>query len=93
MHKDDEEFVVKVLKMFEQAYFRSSALETILEFQKIPRWKEQAAELATHPNVQPQLRAAFQRIYASFEHDQPQTDRPNALQELLKLLPTTGKIQ
>jgi hypothetical protein len=93
MDKTDEEFIVKVLRLFEVAFFRNLALETLLEFHKIPHWKTHADQMTIDPRVQPETRAAFQRIYASFERDQPQTNRQNALQEFLKLLPTTGKIQ
>ena len=92
MDKLDEEFIVKVLQMFEVAFFRNLALETILESHEVPYWKTHADQMTSDTRIQPQTRAAFQRIYASFEHDQPRTDRPNALQELLRLLPTTGKI-
>jgi hypothetical protein len=74
MDRQDEEFVVKVLKMFEAAHIRNVALETILELHKVPYWKTHADEMAIDPRVQPEIRAAFQRIYASFEHDQRQSE-------------------
>ncbi|MGA9391769.1 MAG: hypothetical protein WBV69_15135 [Candidatus Sulfotelmatobacter sp.] len=93
MDKIDEEFIVKILQMFEEAYLRSFASQTILEFHKVPHWETHVEGMVADPRVQPELREAFQRIYASFAPGRTPADRGTELLKLLKLLPTSGKIQ
>ena len=93
MGKIDNEFILAILQMFEEAYFRNLALEALCDARSIPKWQEIVELFAASPEVQPETRAAFRSLRKELERDQSQSDQTNALQAFLKLLPVSGKIQ
>ena len=93
MGKIDNEFILAILQMFEEAYFRNLALEALCEARSIPKWQEIVEQFAVSPEVQPETRGAFRSLRKELEHDQSRSDPTNALQAFLKLLPVSGKIQ
>ncbi|HLZ43279.1 MAG TPA: hypothetical protein VKQ11_20090 [Candidatus Sulfotelmatobacter sp.] len=93
MNKPDNEFILAILQMFEEAYFQNLAFEALCEVRAIPHWQEIVKQFAASPEIQPETRAAFAALRKELEHDHSRSDQTNALQALLKLLPTSGKIQ
>jgi hypothetical protein len=93
MDKADNEFLLKILEMLEQAYFKNLALEGLVESCNLANWRTMVDRATLDPRIQPQTRAAFLSLRQALEHDQPQIDRTSALQALLKLVPITTKIQ
>jgi hypothetical protein len=83
----DKQALLSALRNVERLHFQNLALETLLEFYKVPNWKAQSERLASDRAIQPELRAEFQTLYAELEHDPDLS----AVQAFLLSLPTSGK--
>jgi len=60
----DKQVLLSALRAVEKLHFQNVALETLLEFYKIPNWKAQRDKLAADKKIQPELRAGFHALYA-----------------------------
>jgi hypothetical protein len=89
----DQDFILAILQVFEKVYFRNLALEALLGVQPIPGWENLVEKFTSDPQIQPETRAAFRSLRRELGRGQSPTDLARALQELLKLLPTSGKVQ
>jgi hypothetical protein len=87
MTEADKQSLLSALRAVEQLHFQNLALETLLEFYKVPNWKTQCEKLASDRAIQPEVRARFQTLYAELERDPDLS----AVQAFLLSLPTTGK--
>lgn len=65
----DVHALLSALRLAERFYFRNLALETILEFHRVPDWRSQSEAIATNRDIQPEVRARFERLYEELERD------------------------
>ena len=83
----DKQALLAALRAVEKIHFQNIALESLLEFYKIPNWKSQRDKLAADEGIQPEVRAGFQALYAELEGDPDLS----VVEAFLLSLPTTGK--
>jgi hypothetical protein len=83
----DKKTLLSALKAVEELHFQNLALETLLEFHKVPYWKVRSRELASSKDLQPELRAIFHKLYEELEHEPDLS----VVRAFLLSLPTTGK--
>ena len=83
----EKQVLLSALRAVEKLHFQKVALETLLEFYKIPNWKAQRDKLAADKTFQPELRAGFHALYGELEHEPDLS----VVEAFLLSLPTTGK--
>ena len=83
----DKQALLAALRAVEKLHFQNIALESLLEFYKIPNWKAQRDTLAADKDIQPEVRAGFQTLYAELEREPDLS----VVEAFLLSLPTTGK--
>jgi hypothetical protein len=83
----DKQALLSALRGVEKLHFQNVALETLLEFYKIPNWKAQASKLAADKAIQPEVRAGFHALYAELEREPDLS----VVEAFLLSLPTAGK--
>jgi hypothetical protein len=83
----DKQALLSALRAVEKLHFQNVALETLLEFYKIPNWKAQSDMLAADTALKPEVRAEFQTLYEELERE---TDL-SVVEAFLLSLPTKGK--
>ncbi len=83
----DVQVLLSALRTIEQLHFQNVALETLLEFYKVPNWKAQSEKLANNTAIQPEVRARFHALCAELERDLDLT----VAQAFLKSLPKSGQ--
>jgi hypothetical protein len=87
MTERDKQALLSALRAVEKLYFQNLALETLLDFYKVPAWRATRDELSSDTAIQPEVRARFRALYEELEHEPDLS----AVQAFLLSLPTTGK--
>lgn len=83
----DVQVLLSALRAIEKLHFQTVALETLLDFYKVPNWDPQCEKLATNTTIQPEVRARFQKLYAELERDLDLS----VAQAFLRSLPKSGE--
>jgi hypothetical protein len=83
----EKQALLSALRAVEKLHFQNVALETLLEFYKIPNWRAQSDKLAADRSIQPEVRVGFQTLYTELEREPDLS----VVEAFLLSLPTAGK--
>lgn len=83
----DKQALLSALRAVERLHFQNLALETLLEFYRVPNWKTLAQQMASDEAIQPEVRAEFHKLFEELEREPDLS----VVEAFLLSLPTAGK--
>ena len=85
---ESKELMLKLVAVCEKFWLEKQALTCLLDGARVPGWKAMDERLLADPGIQQTAHEQFRAVYERVERE---ADVDKAIQELIRVLPTTDK--